>query len=310
MTDPTRADERNPQLASGGLGPSFPSPLRAVPKVEAEDVPGHYGKDALVLLVRDPYWLHAFWEVTPERLGEAEATLGASGGERPVRVLRVYDVSGDEYDGKNANLYFDIHLDDIARNWYLRVDADRRYCAEIGLLGPSGEFVAIARSNTVRTPRSSMSDVIDEKWADIRRGSRYYEEMYALSGGFELGKSSLELRELMEQRLRSELASGAVSSFGGSPVRKRKARGFWFVLDAELIVYGATEPDATVEVQGQPVRLRPDGTFTLRFALPDGTQTIDAVATSADGKERRTIIPIVDRRTEVPAPVVLEDGEA
>lgn len=304
------AEERNPRLASGGFGPAAQGALRGVPQVEAEDVPAGYGRDTLVLLVRDPSWLHAYWELTTDRLRDAQATLTTSGGERPVKILRVYDVSGEEFDGKNANLFFDIHLEEGARNWYLRVDPDRRYCSEIGLLGATGEFVAIARSNTVRTPRAGMSDVIDEKWAEVRRGDRYYDELYALSGGLELGRSSLELRELLEKHLRSQMASGAVSSFGASPVRRRKERGFWFVLDAELIVYGATEPDATVQIQGQPVRLRPDGTFTLRFALPDGTQRIDAVAASADGKERRAIVPIVSRRTEVPEPVVQDDGGA
>jgi hypothetical protein len=85
---------------------------------------------------------------------------------------------------------------------------------------------------------------------------------------------------------------------------QEKERGFWFVLDAELIVYGATAPDAAVTVQGRPVKLRPDGSFTLRFALPDGTQRIEATARSADGVEERTITPTVTRTTEVPEPVL------
>ncbi|MCK4325454.1 hypothetical protein KAW55_01710 [bacterium] len=87
-----------------------------------------------------------------------------------------------------------------------------------------------------------------------------------------------------------------MSSFGGSPVAKR--RGFWFVLDCELIVYGATEPDAKVTIQGRPVALRPDGTFTVRYALPDGVQEIKTTAVSADGIEERTITPTVSRKTE------------
>ena len=50
-------------------------------------------------------------------------------------------------------------------------------------------------------------------------------------------------------------------------------------------------------VQGQPVQLRPDGTFSLRFQLPDGTQVIDATAESADGVFRKTITPTVRRET-------------
>ena len=32
-------------------------------------------------------------------------------------------------------------------------------------------------------------------------------------------------------------------------------KAFWLQVHTELILYGATEPDATVTVQGQPVKL-------------------------------------------------------
>jgi hypothetical protein len=77
-----------------------------------------------------------------------------------------------------------------------------------------------------------------------------------------------------------------------------KERGFWFWVNTELIVYGATEPDASVTFQGKPIPLRPDGTFTLRFALPDGVQVMPIRAVSADREEERTITPIVSRETK------------
>jgi ubiquinone/menaquinone biosynthesis C-methylase UbiE len=43
--------------------------------------------------------------------------------------------------------------------------------------------------------------------------------------------------------------------------------------------------------------LRKDGTFTLRFALPDGKQVIPVEATSNDGVDHRAITPIVTRKT-------------
>jgi uncharacterized protein len=71
-----------------------------------------------------------------------------------------------------------------------------------------------------------------------------------------------------------------------------------------VIVYGATEPDAAVTFQGRPVQLRPDGTFSFRFSLPDGKFVFDARAVSADGLEERVITPTVQRTTERPAPVI------
>ncbi len=99
-----------------------------------------------------------------------------------------------------------------------------------------------------------------------------------------------------QERIKQGLFSSGLSS---SPVRKElKERSFWMKVDCELIVYGATEPDAKVNVQGQEIRLRNDGTFSLRFALPDGKQAIPVKAASADGKDERTITPIVTKETK------------
>ena len=121
--------------------------------------------------------------------------------------------------------------------------------------------------------------------------------MFGLSGGFGIGKGSLEVREMVKKRLEDQITSGQISS-GASFYRKPQERKFWLVVNTELIVYGATEPDAKVTVQGKPIDLRPDGTFTLRFALPDGKQFIPVEATSSDGIDKRKITPIVTRKTE------------
>jgi len=64
-------------------------------------------------------------------------------------------------------------------------------------------------------------------------------------------------------------------------------RGFWFNVNAELVIYGATEPDAQVTLAGQSIDLRADGTFSCRFALPDGFYQLAMVATSPQGEVRR-----------------------
>jgi len=58
--------------------------------------------------------------------------------------------------------------------------------------------------------------------------------------------------------------------FGSGAFQYGKERKFWFQLDAELIVYGATEPNARVTLQGEPVKLRPDGTFKDEMNLVRG----------------------------------------
>lgn len=63
--------------------------------------------------------------------------------------------------------------------------------------------------------------------------------------------------------------------------------GFWFNVNAELIVYGATEPTAEVAIGGRRIRLRQDGTFSFRFSLPDGDYQLPITAISQDGMEQR-----------------------
>jgi hypothetical protein len=77
--------------------------------------------------------------------------------------------------------------------------------------------------------------------------------------------------------------SSVSSPFGGVP----RQRGFWFNVNAELIIYGATEPDAKVTIGDRQIKLRPDGSFSFRFALPDGEYSLPAAAHSADGEETR-----------------------
>jgi uncharacterized protein len=61
---------------------------------------------------------------------------------------------------------------------------------------------------------------------------------------------------------------------------------FWLNVNAELVIYGATEPSATVMIAGQIVPLRDDGTFSLRVALPDGHHELPVLAVSAQGDSR------------------------
>ncbi len=82
-------------------------------------------------------------------------------------------------------------------------------------------------------------------------------------------------------------------------------RKFFFEVWADLIVYGRTEPDAKVTLKDVPIQLKPDGTFTLRSSLPDGSFPFDFTAQSADSKEERSIFTEVRRATKILAPLML-----
>lgn len=258
-------------------------------------LPDGYGVDRIRLMARDPEWLFAYWEVTAANWQRARDVL-ADQADHSQLVLRVY--SYDPPDTDRVLDHVDIAIVGAARSWYVPASrAGIGYEVELGLLAPDGTFVGLVRSNRTTTPRNAISDQLDSEWRSL---DHEFREIFALSGGHQIGSSSLELREIVAHRMQEILGSEAVSSFGASEALaagRRQQRGFWFVLGTELIVYGATEPDATVTCQGKPIQLRPDGTFTLRFALPDGQQVIPCAARSADGIDTITITPRVEKST-------------
>jgi len=256
------------------------------------ELPTGYGQDKIIVQVRDPWWLHAYWELstaTLDRLREELKDMFFTA----KRIIRVYDISYIIFDGTNAHRYFDIEIGQ-ANNWYIDTQAPgRSWVIDLGLKLADGRFIKIARSNVVNTPLDGPSWLTDEEWMipeDL------FMRMYGL--GIGVGSSPVGIKKLWQERLKKEFASGALASPGFSPVKKEKKRGFWMVVNTELIVYGATEPDAQVTVQGRPITLRPDGTFSLRFALPDGRQVIPVKAVSSDGLEERSITPIVNKETK------------
>ena len=113
---------------------------------------------------------------------------------------------------------------------------------------------------------------------------------------------SLEITELIRRRLAQEMSSFGISSLGissfSSPFGGLPAKGFWFMVNAELIIYGATEPNAKVTLGGNQIKLRPDGSFSFRFALPDGNYDLPAVAVSADGTDARAADLKFSRQTD------------
>lgn len=130
---------------------SHPEPARPA-RFVMEELPFQYDQDRLVLQVRDPHWVHAYWEIRNQTLDRLKYSLG-SDFKNAKRVLRVYDVTNIIFDGSNANSFFDIQVNDFANNWY--IDTGRpgcSFCVDLGLMLPDGRFITILRSNVVQTP--------------------------------------------------------------------------------------------------------------------------------------------------------------
>ncbi len=267
---------------------------------------GEEKRDRLVLMVRDAYWLHAHWDLTRQRVERARAAMGQNWHDcKPI--LRLMKIDTSSHNGAET-LVRDIPIHGGVNNWYLDVqDPPQSFRVEIGYISADGQFYSMARSNIVTTPKASSSDSIDENWTDVAES---FEKVYAMSAGPGDGPASMELQELFEERLRRPMGSPMVTRFGvGANGSGELGRGFDFMVDAELIVYGATAPDAHVTLQGDPVQLRSDGTFTVRFSMPNCRQVIPVVASSANGVEQRTIVLAVERNTKVMEPLIRNPDE-
>lgn len=116
----------------------------------------------------------------------------------------------------------------------------------------------------------------------------------------DIAPSSADLPRLMEQEvvgISSAVPAGDVdvpdihTTMGAD-------RSFWFRVNAEVVLYGSTEPDACVTIGGRPVKLRADGSFSFRFILPDGRFVLPVVARSADGVEERSAAVTFSRETQ------------
>jgi hypothetical protein len=260
---------------------SAPAAAAAPCPEEQYSLPAGYGDTRIVLMVKDPWWLYAYWEVQPpvERAARVELTPDEVVGLQTV--LRVYDVTDVAFPDQPPHRWFDIPLSGLATNWYIHTNApNRSFLVDIGLLTRSGRFLLLARSNRVTTPRAGPSDVIDEAWAIDD------EAFWRLFGAAALGTGSSPSSWTL-----SQVSSTAwpMAGAAGWPA----VQGFWCRVNTDLVIHGATEPRAKISIQGRPVPVRPDGTFTIRLAVPDGVQTITIDVTSADGTTTRTITPTV-----------------
>ncbi|MGQ9569550.1 MAG: DUF4912 domain-containing protein [Thermodesulfovibrionales bacterium] len=111
-----------------------PTPVRVLPK--------EYGEDAIALMTVEPRKLFIYWEVSKDTLLLHRGDIG----------LRLYDVTGIDFDGGNAHSYIDLILYKRIGDIYMNVHPEREYIADIGIKDHTGAFTTIARSNRVSTP--------------------------------------------------------------------------------------------------------------------------------------------------------------
>lgn len=263
-------------------------------------------RDRLVAIVRDPYWIQAYWEVSRAAVQRAQAALGQHWhGARPV--LRVLEVLRE-----GAPTAVRKHLRDVAihgevNTWYVDVsDPPKTFQFEIGYLAPNGKFLCLARSNIVSTTRNRLAAPAEQPWTEKAED---YQRLYALSGGYDPSVDTQDLKEVLEEHLgRSLLPWPALYGLGANSYATKREE-FSLQIETEVVLYGKTVPGAQVTVRGEPVRVEEDGTFHLRLPMPERRHVFPVVAQSPDGTEQRTIVLALERNIKVMEPV-LRDPDA
>jgi hypothetical protein len=272
------------------LAPPAPPPDPGIPPdkdLSSKPAKGGHVKDRIVVTAPDPYWLHAFWELSLQSVQRAEAALGQDWhGAKPI--IRLFDVTSQDTTSTSEAPLRDIVVHGGCSHWYIDVpQPPRSYRADIGYLSRRGQFYVLARSNVIVPPKAGASEVLEDGLNGEPRPAA--------------ADPMQQARELLEEQFRRPLKE---SPFGSGAMPPGKLKKFFFDIDAELIVRGQTDPGAAVTLQNEPVKLRSDGTFTMRFSLPDSRQIIPAVATSHDGMEEQTIVLAVERNTKRLDPMI------
>jgi hypothetical protein len=121
----------------------------------------------LVLLVVDPYLIHAYWEVVPEKLHEAQEQAGQAKG-----VLRFYRWSKTAGEDALPDS-FDIEVDLQSRNWYAHLwSPEESLYADLALKKADGTLIRLVRSQVVHVPRTRPAIAIEQRFMKVAATER------------------------------------------------------------------------------------------------------------------------------------------
>ncbi len=258
-----------------------------------------FDAEYLVLMQKDPNWMHAFWEVSENRINEAKHGKGKI-------VLRLFDIADDLTVQRGKKRKFrDVEVPANARSWYVENTAGKSCVAVLGAVSGKN-FKPIVESAPVMTfDKSAAAPAEDDAFAKASLGGNTLGNF--MSSGFSSQTAESWLKKLggnfgssSESMFSGALSSAALQSNNIEVAKDSVNYGkdFFLWVKTRLIVYGGTRPDAHLQVRGEPFPLNPDGTFSFEEDLPDSTKIIPVFATDKDGDFPTTIVPIVVKRTE------------
>ncbi|MGG6265091.1 DUF4912 domain-containing protein [Leptolyngbya sp. AN03gr2] len=293
------------------------------------DLPDGYGESRIVLMPRDPQWAYAYWDIPNEHKSEVRNQGGQTLVLRLYDVTDVdlnrqspHSLQQFECDEMARDWYVPIPVSDreyLVEIGYLTGDGRwlmlaRSLPVRIPPVYPSAwendQFVTIDWDRELQGQTFlNLGAPTDSDLAAAP--NELYDQILGLSQGVELQRIAGSIFGSMQQVPIQSISSyvfpsgvgmwalptvsgmsgvgmSGVGLFSGGavPIRPRK---FWLVADAELIIHGATEPDATVSIAGETIPLSPDGTFRFQMSFQDGLIDYPILAVAKDGEQTRSI---------------------
>jgi hypothetical protein len=319
------------------VSPAPPPPSQVFHEEHLGELPDSYGTGRLFLTARDPHWLYAYWDLSWQQMADSrgQASDGRlllrvfekNHGD-PIQVLTLGHDSRNWYIPVNkAATTYHAELGYWRHDGQFHVVSHSREATtppDAVSADTTARFVTIPIDITFRDLfaiiRGHMRD--GEALADALHRLQLAGFRFPFKLGLDLGPwtaeqsselerilggdlfrriqmGSFEISEWLRRRMQEELSSGMFSAFSpsGSSWSAAPQKGFWFAVNAELIIYGATEPDATVTVDGKPIKLRTDGTFSFHYSFPDGQYKLPVVAVSKAGDDKREVQLTFERQS-------------
>ncbi len=282
----------SPKVASKSVTPASTPVSNPIPSSSAgsppKTDPSKLQADRVSLVILDINWLKCVWHFSPATHHQAEIALGMDWAGSQF-VLRLIDLSRSDHGRTAGHLVKEIHLPLGTTTWFLESGgAGKKLQADLGYKSRDGKYYSLGQtSSALVTPHAGQIRPNQEQ------GGMTMDNATALVASLGSVALSGEAMGFLEERMKRSIASSPTS---GAPAGTSNSK-LLLNMEAEVHVTGTTAPNARVLVRGEPVRLKPEGTFFVKMKLDDGRMILPATAVSADGREEKTVILALERHT-------------
>ncbi|MSR80534.1 MAG: DUF4912 domain-containing protein [Gemmataceae bacterium] len=244
--------------------------------------------DRVSLVILDVNWLKCVWNFNVQTHQQAEIALGMDWAGAQF-VLRLIDLSRADHGRTAGHIVKEIHLPLGTTSWFLESGgAGKKLQVDLGYRSRDGKYYSLGQtSGPLVTPHAG------QILPNQEQGGMTMDNAAALVASLGSVALSGEAMGFLEDRMKRSIASAPTS---GAPAGSSNSK-LLLNMEAEVHITGTTAPNARVLVKGEPVRLKPEGTFFVKMKLDDGRMILPATAVSADGRDEKTVILALERHT-------------